>query len=648
MMRIQKGKAALLCVGLLLLFFFGKSQTVEELRAKYPNDYAVILNETRDTKIYIEDGKPQAQSKVVEEMLILDDKANGQYNKYSIYHGSFKDLKDIEAYTKVADGNGFKKLKISGIKVQNATRESVFYDDVKESVFDFPSLTKGSIAYVSYTTIDKDAHLLTPYYFMSYIPIIHQKFSVSYPSDMEMVFTEKNTDKYNISIEEDNKGHTHGKTFTADYIKDMDRYTNMPSVSYYEPHVITRIASFKNNNGETERFLGDTNDLYKLNYTFLKDLNTSKDPLIQKLADSLTNGISDERAKAKNIYKWVQKNIKYVAFEDGMEGFIPRQANLVCTRRFGDCKDMSSLLTALLKAAGLEAYYTWIGTRDIPYKYQEVPLPITDNHMITTLRIGGEWLFLDGTSSDCIFGFPSGFIQGKQAFVSISPTEYKFLTVPEVPADKNEIVDSTFISITDKGIKGNSSVYYKGYFGSETIGTLQYKDETDIKDYVKYRMGKASNKFILGNYKINYLDDDQKLVNIQADYDIPDYGKKLGDEIYINMNLEKFFTNGSIIDTAKHKVGIESSYKYTINQYTTLDVPTGYKVTEVPKDFLIDNEVLSFRIEYKKVNNKLICWQHYTYKMLLQPDTTFDLWNQCIKQILIQYKNQIVLQKQPS
>ena len=27
-------------------------------------------------------------------------------------------------------------------------------------------------------------------------------------------------------------------------------------------------------------------------------------------------------------------------------------------------------------------------------------------------------------------------------------------------------------------------------------------------------MGKASNKFILGNYKINHLDEEQKLINI--------------------------------------------------------------------------------------------------------------------------------------
>lgn len=645
MMRIQHWKPFFIGCIFLMLCFASNSQTVEELSSKYPNDYAVILNLTKETKIYLQDGKPQAQTKVVEEMLILDDKANGAYNKYRIYHGSFRELKDVEAYTKVADGSGYKKLKVTKIKTDNATSESVFYDDVKESVFDFPSLTKGSIAYVSYTIIDKDAHLLTPYYFMSYIPIVHQKYVVSYPSDMQMIFTEKNTANYKITTEEDSKGRTRSKTFMADTVRDFDRFGGMPTVAYFEPHVIARIASFKNSDGENERFLGDLNDLYKFNFSFLKDLNTTKDESIQKLSDSLTLGIKDDSEKAKRIYQWVQKNIKYVAFEDGMEGFVPRQAKLVCSRRFGDCKDMSSLLTALLRAAGLDAYYTWIGTRDIPYKYEDVPLPIADNHMITTLKIGGEWLFLDGTSSTCIFGFPSGFIQGKQAFVSISPSEYKIIDVPEVNAEKNEIVDSTFVTITDVGFKGYSSVFYKGYFGSEITATLQYKDESDIKDFVKYKMGKASNKFILGNYKINHLDEERKLINIQADFEVPGYGKKLGDEYYINMNLEKFFTNASIIDTLKRKVGVMNEYKFVINQYTILNFPNGYKITEVPKDFKLNNEVFDFSIQYKVLDNKLVCWQQHKNKVLYLPTTSFNIWNMAIKEILIQYKNQIVIQK---
>ena len=49
----------------------------------------------------------------------------------------------------------------------------------------------------------------------------------------------------------------------------------------------------------------------------------------------------------------LQNNINYVAFEDGLGGFIPRGAASVCDKRYGDCKDKSLLLVTLLRDEGL-------------------------------------------------------------------------------------------------------------------------------------------------------------------------------------------------------------------------------------------------------------------------------------------------------
>ena len=636
----------LLCVVICVVYNRAGAQDLDALIAKYPNDYAVILNYNKDTHVFLKDGQPQAETKVSVEILVLDDKANGQYNKYRVYHGSFNDLKDLEAYTKVPDGRGYKKIKVTEIKTESSRSRGVFYDDVKESAFDFPSLTKGALAYVTYTETDKDAHLLSPFYFVSYMPVINEKFTLNFPADMQLKYTLKNDSSHLVTIAEDHKGREHSYTFTAADIKPVDRYGNAPSASYYEPHVIIQVASYKNENGETVQFLGNLDDLYKWNYSFIKDLDNTNDAALKHLADSLTAGVNSDREKAKNIYQWVQHNVKYVAFEDGMEGFVPRRAALVCSRRFGDCKDMSSLLTALLQIAGVKAYFTWIGTRSIPYDYTDIALPITDNHMIATVQIGNEWIFLDGTDPNCIFGFPSGFIQGKQALVAIGEKEYKTLRVPEVDAEKNMVTDSTFISLSDNGIKGNSSVYYKGYFGVDLTNSLLYKDASDRKEYVKFKMGKASNKFILGDYSINPIREEDKFMNIKANFEVPDYSKKIADELYINLNLEKFFTSSSIIDTAKRKVGLENDYRYVIRQYTILDIPKNYKVTYLPKNFSVKDDLLGFSIQYTQQNDKVIAMQEMHNNYLLMQPKDFVQWNGAVRQILNQYKEQVVLQKQ--
>lgn len=639
--HLLRAGLALSCLSVALVV---SAQSVDEIVKQYPNEMAVMTKRTRETKISFQNNAPVAQSTEEVEMLMLDDRANGIYNKYYVYHGIFDEMSDLEAYTKVPDGSKYKKIKVTQVKTESSVSGGIFYDDVKQTAFDFPSLVKGAIAYESHKEFHKDVHLLSPFYFPSYMPVLESKFTVSFPADMDVRYIIKNDKEGRITVREDKKGRQKILEFTASNIKMLDRYGNGPARAYYEPHVIVYVASYKDDDGNTVPFLGNLNDLYHWNYSFLKDVNQKADPVLKHLADSITSGAKSDIEKAKRVYQWVQKHIKYVAFEEGMEGFVPRQAADVCTKRYGDCKDMSSLLTALLQQAGVDAHFTWIGTRDIPYDYTEVPLPIVDNHMICAVRLNNQWMFLDGTDPNCEFGFPTHAIQGKQGLIAIDENKYEVVRVPEMDVSKTKMIDSTFISISDNGIKGSSSVYFYGYFGNDIFNSLESRDSKDTREYVKYRMNKASNKFILGDYNIIPLSEDAKSVNIRVSFEVPDYGKKVGDEYYINMNLDKFYVS-SVIDTARRKVPMENNYRYTISECTILDVPAAYTVSYLPKDFSYSNNLLDFTIKYSKQANKIIATQEIKSNALFLQPSDFNKWNTAIKELLNQYKEQLVLQK---
>jgi hypothetical protein len=628
----------------LALINAGYSQSIDELIQKFPNNYAVIRNYNRQTRIVLKDNKLQAETKEYIEIAVLDDKANGTYNKYKVFHGSFDKLTSLEAYTRVPDGNRFRKIGVAEIKTQSSISRGVFYDDVKESTFDFPSLTKGAYAIVDHSEENNDPHLLSPFYFASYMPVVNAKFTISFPSDMTIKYSIKNDPENKVKLKEDIKGREHSYEFTANDIKYSDRFGDAPSFPYYEPHVIVQVATYKNDNGEIVNYLRNLDDLYQWNYSFIKNLDNTKGEAVKQLVDSLTKGIESQTEKAKKIYHWVQQNIKYVAFEDSLEGFVPRKAEIICNRKYGDCKDMASLLTAMLQLAGLDAHFTWIGTRDIPYDYSDIALPITDNHMISSVNINNNWIFLDGTDPGCSFGLPSGFIQDKQALIAINEKEYKLLRVPVIAADVNVVVDSTFISIADNGIKGKSSVYYSGYFASDINNSLLYRDAKETRDFVKYKMSKASNKFILGDYTITNKNRDENLINIKANFELPDYGKKVADELYINLNLEKFFTT-SVIDTAKRKVPLENDFKYIIRQYSILDIPGSYKVSYLPKNFSIKNDFMAFDLEYGVQGNKVIAKQEIKNNFLMLQPKDFPVWNNAVKELIKQYKEQVVMER---
>ena len=235
---------------IIFLSLVTQAQSFDEIAAKYPNDYAVIQNYTKEIKISLRDGQPFAESKTEQEILALSDKANGMYNRQYVFNSSYNQLTNLEAYTKVPDGKKYTKIKVTDIKTQNSRSNSVFYDDSKESSFDLPSLVKVAIGYVGYTEEHKDVHLLSPFYCVSYMPVVHEKFTISFPANMQLKYTIRNDANKIIQVDEDNKGSQHTYTFTANDVKPSDRFSNAPSYAYYEPHIIIQLVSYENDNDE--------------------------------------------------------------------------------------------------------------------------------------------------------------------------------------------------------------------------------------------------------------------------------------------------------------------------------------------------------------------------------------------------------------
>src|SRR6185436_2673576 len=84
-----------------ILPFVANAQSVDEMQQLFPDKLAVFSNINRSVDIAFKDGVPYAEAKEVSEMMILNDNANGFYNKDKVYHSSFNELKKVEAYTLV-------------------------------------------------------------------------------------------------------------------------------------------------------------------------------------------------------------------------------------------------------------------------------------------------------------------------------------------------------------------------------------------------------------------------------------------------------------------------------------------------------------------------------------------------------------------
>ena len=454
------------CTGLWLQ---GSAQSAAGLQMKYPGEPAVLLDHTMHYTITVKDGQPIVQSKESQRLAYLSVQSGNDLSNYGFFHSDFHEIQQYSAYTLTADA---KKIKVTDFKTTDSKSNGVFYDDIKETTFDFPAVAPGSIGTLETSMIDKNPRLLSPFYFALSVPVVHAELQLTFPKTMSIRYVLRGIDTSNVVFSQETR---HGEiiyTFQANDMPGEKHYEDDPGLAWYGTQVIFYIEKFVDEQGKTVNYLASPDDLYHLYRGYIKDINKEAGPDLRHIVDSLCKNLHTEEEKARTIYSWVQQHIKYIAFEQGMEGYIPRDANLVCTRRFGDCKDMSSILTLMLRTAGINAWYTWIGTRDLPYNYTETPLPLVDNHMICTIRLHDQYIFLDGTDPYCVFGMPSIGIQDKQALVAIDDSSYKILTVPTPDKTVNQITDSTILDLTD--------VYMTVFLPAADAGRLAVGDEARI------------------------------------------------------------------------------------------------------------------------------------------------------------------------
>lgn len=614
---------------------------IEEAKSAFPDEDVLYGEYHKTLTIQKTTGEPTAVSKYDIDIIMLTDKINNMVNNYTVYHSGFNQLTNLNAYSKIPAGKKYKSVKVTEQKTTNSSSSSIFYDDSKETQVHFPALTQHAIAHLDYNLLHKDAHLITPFHAPAGMPTMNLSYSVIVPDGIDIRYLVKNDPENAFVFTKTKQGKATLYKWEIKNYKPIERYGNAPDFRYFNPHVIVHITGFQSDKGYV-RFLSNLDDLYKWNFAFTKDINVKPDPAIKSLVDSLTNGVEDKFTKASLIYRWVQEHIRYIAFEDGLQGFIPRQATDIYQKRYGDCKDMSSMLVQMLRDAGLKAYFTWIGTRDIPYQYNDVPLPIVDNHMIAAMELDGKWYFLDATNSYSDLLLPPSAIQGKEALIGIDENNYKIVVVPIADAEKNMIVDSTFIKLNDKGITGFQKVDYFGYFGLDVLTSIKYRNEKDKEKYVKSRMGKGSNKFMLGKFTINNNYPASKDANISAEFEIPDYSKKIGDEYYINLNLEKLMDHNSLFPE-KRKIPFENEFKYHILQHHILEIPENYKVSHIPEDLAFENDIVFIQIKYKLHENSIIATQEIRSKKLMLFPEDFEKWNEPIKLTIPKNKESVVL-----
>ena len=123
-------------------------------------------------------------------------------------------------------------------------------------------------------------------------------------------------------------------------------------------------------------------------------------PSITKQAAELTRDARTPDEKLHAISDFVRGQVSYLAIEFGDRAIIPKSPERTLTERYGDCKDQSTLLCTLLRAAGFDAHPALIRANGDTRR--RFPSMSQFDHMIVAVRDNGRssgWKFIDPTQS---------------------------------------------------------------------------------------------------------------------------------------------------------------------------------------------------------------------------------------------------------
>ena len=633
-------------LGLLAITKQANAQQYDSLAVKYKNENAVVANYTHKIVIKMEHDKLVATSYVDKKKLLISDVAPGIYNVDYLYHSDFNELTDLQATASLpTTKGGYRKVPCYNFS-DVAPSDYVFYDDSRFAVVSYTGLVKNAVTETKYTLEHTDLNLLPSFSLEQNVPLDKACFEVEAPKYVNLSFVLKGIDTgiFKRTVEE--KGNTITYRFTASNVPAYKEFGNVPSVWYYFPQVITYITSYKLPNAKKQvDMIANTDDLYKYMYKHVRNLNMKDDTTLDKIVATITKGDVTPEQKAAHIYQWVQHNMHYIAFEKGMEGFVPREASLVLSRKYGDCKDMANILVAMCHIAGLDAYHTWIGTREKPYTYEETPLPLVANHMICALKVNDKWIFMDGTHPLIPFAHNPEGIQGKEAMIAIDEKNYKIITVPEAPATENITYDSTALTFADRKITGTVKQNYKGYEAWNVGMMMMYRKEEEREKAIKALTSRGSNKYIQTKYDVTANETGNKDAAISSDFTLEDYVQQVGKQCFVNMNLKHTFEDKHI-NTEDRKVASFNDYKQNIKEVVVMDIPKGYKVSHVPAAATGKVDGLwGYSIAYKvdNKNHKITLVKEYHVDTLAVSPQQFAGNNKMVADLKTQYKESVLL-----
>ncbi|MCK8524314.1 hypothetical protein M0D21_22235 [Aquimarina sp. D1M17] len=605
----------------------------KELKEKYDENEVAILNDIEEISFNFnkKTNKVTVDNKTRKEYINLDTRSEIPlyifYNDQTTVHNvkvTYRNNKSTGKY----------------FKDEYYNDDELFHTDarVRWTALNFP--LQGYKYNFEYLKKYKDVKYFVNSFFDDEYPVLKKTVKVHVPEWLELEIKEINFDGFAISKNksEPNEEGVTTFTYTVENLNAIPKYEYKPGPTHYRPHLLF-LAKSHQKDGSEVTLLKNTNDLYNWYHSLVLQMNDETDTIKEKTLSIIKDCNTDED-KIKAIYYWVQDNIRYIAFEDGIAGFKPDEAQNVYRKKYGDCKGMANLTKQMLKIAGFDARLTWIGTKHIAYDYS-LPTIAVDNHMICTIIDGDKKYYLDSTEKYNPFGYSAERIQNRQVLIEDGDN----FILDKIPQQNSTENLETFVgnyTIDDEQLIGNVSRSYEGQSKSYFLYNINNL-KTDKRDQaIDWYIRRDDKNVILENVNITNTTNRDEDLSLTYIINQKNAVSAFDNELYIDLDYYKEYKG---LDLDKRTVDYILPYKIFEKTKINLEVPKGYKIKELPENLVVKNDDFEISFNYKKNNNKIEYEKIIQFKNAKISSSHLDSWKKFHANLKNQYQKQIILSK---
>lgn len=557
---------------------------------------------------------------------------------------------NVEEQVEELEGNTY-NYENNAVRKTPLDMKSVFEQKINErwkvKKFAMPDVKEGSVIELKYKISSPYFFNFRSWAFQHKIPVVYSQYITKMIPFYEYTFLLQGANKFDSNLSYEDRGlESHFGSITYhdmiyEYVmKDIPAFKDEAFITSMDDYVIKldfQLAAFHSPMGGNQQIMSTWPAL--INDMLDDDNFGGYQKKMQKKVKSIAEGMNLTSMSVSDKLKYVDQYVKSHCTWNGSESkFSSKSAGDFLTTKTGNSTDINLFYAALLNSLGIEAYPILISTRSNgKLKYNYPFLQFFDYALVGAI-VDGQYILLDGTDPLSRFReIPTDCFNDKGLLIKKNKEAIEWISMSSNTESGVHFKIDLAPALDRDSVSGKFSVVSLGY---DALG-LRNEFLSDIK--------KLKNKLQLNNLTLLDSLKDTNLHDLDKPFELDFKANHSFDKIEDKILITPFCNlviNENPLKQNTRNYPIDMVYPKVRSFSTTIHIPSGYKVYDIPSTSNINTDDYKMQYQVRQVDDStLTVVGIYEFKKDVYPPNSYFEMKKVFDRVIDKFNQKIVLVK---